>query len=421
VIREDKTGLRPKVTRGPRWARLVFSISAIAVIAGLLAACGGDDEGDDDSSSPIVIGASVPLSGPLGPLGQLITPGYKIAVDEVNAEGGLDVGGEKRQVELMTLDSKSDPTTGANQIRQLVNDNGAVALFGSVTDLVVPQSAAADALRIPYVTSLDPPQIWETQAPEGGWQYAWDFHFAITGEGGAIPAEFAALETIPTNKKLALVANNAADGQAWKEAAGAEAPKTGYEVVADATYPTGTTDFASFINDAKSAGADIVIAQLPPPDGIALWKQMASLGYRPKAAFCEKCANDSPWAAGLGDLAEGTLATGQWSPEQGFPHTEELVSALNEAGVPPADHYLSAFTYSVAQVMFDAMERAGTTDPEAVNEEIGNTDDTYTVGPIKFNEQHGSNTPTVILQWQGGTTVQVFPAIGDSKIVPPAL
>ncbi len=71
-----------------------------------------------------------------------------------------------------------------------------------------------------------------------------------------------------------------------------------------------------------------------------------------------------------------------------------------------------ADTYTSAQVLLDAIESAGSLDKEAINEAIGQTDETYVVGPVKFTEgvnQHASPLPIFMLQWQDGDLEIVYP------------
>ena len=73
-------------------------------------------------------------------------------------------------------------------------------------------------------------------------------------------------------------------GALWES----QAPKYGYTIAYRAEFPVGTTDFSQYIQKAKDANADVMIAQVIPPDAAALWKQMKALGYAPKTAWPEK-------------------------------------------------------------------------------------------------------------------------------------
>jgi len=392
-----------------------------AVVAGtlaplVLAACGGSGS-SDGSSSPIVLGTSLSMTGPLGAIGLDLKDGYQQLIDDVNATGGIEVDGTKRQVTLKVLDNRSDPNTATQQIRELVLKDDVDALLGGCTPpIVIPEALAAEQLRVPFVTSCNPIQAFRS-GNESGWKYSWDLFFDEKDQAETVAA---GLAMATSNKKVALFTDTEPDGVVerglYKEAFAA----AGLEIVGDYTFPVGTSDFSSFISDAKSKGAELVAGQMIPPDGIALWKQMKALNYKPTQAFVSKASVPVAWVETLGDTAEGTLTEGFWSPESGKANSRQLVtSALGEkyAGTPDLGIALQAYT--AADVLTDAIGRAGSTDPDEVNDAIAETDDDFPLGHIKFDSTHTATTPYLLMQWQDGKTVQVLPALSESKLQVP--
>jgi branched-chain amino acid transport system substrate-binding protein len=177
--------------------------------------------------------------------------------------------------------------------------------------------------------------------------------------------------------------------------------------------PVGATNFGDYINSAKSAGADVALGQMVPPDAIALWKQMKALGYAPKIATCEKCGSGDWWPGALGPVAEGTLTSDIWTRGLGGPQAESVVKALREKYKGKVLTGAVA-SHTVVNVLADAIERAGSTDPEAINAEIGKTDKVYGVGHVKFTVNHGAPVPPIMLQWQNGQAVLVYPKSAET-------
>jgi branched-chain amino acid transport system substrate-binding protein len=392
-------------------------IAALMAPVLALAACGGDDDGGGGGGSAggeeITVGTSLPLTGPLGPIGPILRTGYEQAVSEINAAGGVQVGDAKRRVKLVVLDNKSDPNVATQQARTLVNKDGAAALLGACTPpLNVPLSATAETLRVPMVSTCTPVRAW-LAGSKSGWNYAWDLFF---DEEEATKLSFETADLTETNKKVALFTDNEADGVVMGGLWERNAPAMGYEVVYRANFPVGTTSYSSFIRRAKAAGAEIVIAQMVPPDGIALWKQMKSLNYKPKLAFCEKCGATSGWLKALGPLAEGTGVFLSFTPDN--PEGKSSVDALRQKFPATADLSIAVNAHTAAQVLFDAISAAGSVDPEPVNEAIGKTDKTYASGPVRFTD-NAAALKTNMLQWQGQDTVQVYPPIDGQKLQAP--
>jgi branched-chain amino acid transport system substrate-binding protein len=361
------------------------------------AAAGGD----------IVIGAVLPLTGPLAPFGANIRIGYQSAVDAVNKAGGLDVAGTKRQISLVILDDQSDPNIATDQARTLIQRNNAVALLGSATPpLNIPISNVAEQLKRPLLIGACPIRAWLSGKPDG-WQYSWDIFF---DELQMTDLQFQASDLAQTNKKVALFTDTEEDGVVMGDLWEQKAAKVGYEIAYHAKFPVGTTNFSSQIGAAKNAQAQVLIAQMIPPDAFALWKQMKALNYQPVVAFCEKCGNSSAWHQVLGDVGEGTNAADWWSSSLGYPESKDFIDTYSpQLGGVSTDLSGIVSSNSSARVLFEAITKAGSTAPEAINAAIAQTDKTYPVGPIKFGADHTAALKTVMAQWQGANMMRIYP------------
>lgn len=359
------------------------------------------------SSSPIVIGTSLPMTGSLGVFGPHIKMGYLQAVDEVNKDGGLDIGGSKRMVALHLLDNQSSPTLASTQARTLILRDNAVALLGAASPaLNNPLSVVADQLKRPLVTSFAPIRAWLSGRPSG-WRYAWDM---FSDEVQQCDVIYRTAKLVRTNHRVVLFTNADQDGVFFGGTCAQRAPRFGYRVVYQASFAYGTTNFSSQIAAARAAKAQALIAVMIPPDAIALWKQIKALGYRPLIAMCNKGADTGGWRRGLGQLAEGTMTGNWWSPSLGFPQSQRFVAryAKQLGGITP-DLSAIVTAYTVVRVLFDALVTARSTDPAAINAALARTHKTYPLGPIAFGPNHASTTAQVMDQWQGANTVQIFP------------
>lgn len=389
----------------PRLARTAVMCGALALtlVPGMEVARGASPR----DAGPIVVGASLPMTGPLGVFGPLIKQGYQLAVDDVNSEGGLSLGGSKRMVALHLLDNQSDPNTASAQARTLILRDNAIALLGAATPpLNNPLSVVADQLKRPLVTSFVPVHAWLGGRPSG-WQYAWDL---FTDEVRFGDVQYQTANLVKTNRRVALFTDTEQDGIVEGQIFAQRVPAFGYKIVYHASFAPGTTDFSSQIAAAQAANAQVMIAQMTPPDAITLWKQMKALGYRPVAVFCEKCGDAGGFRQALGTLAEGTLAGNWWSASVGYPQTQRFVAryAKQLGGITP-DLSTIVTAYSIARVLFDAVVAAQSTDPVAINAALARTHKTYPLGPLAFAPNHFDSLPQVMDQWQGTSAVQVFP------------
>jgi len=388
----------------------MLAVAAIVATSSLLLAGCSASGGTGDT---ITLGATLPLTGPLQAFGTSLQTGYQAAIDEVNAAGGLDVGGTKHQVELVVQDNASDGNTAAEQAKSLVLDSGAIALLGPATPpLTIPVSAAAEQLGVPLVSSITPIKGWLSGAPEGGYQYSWDLFF---DETQMTPTQCQAADTVETNKKVVLFTDTEEDGpiQAglWTE----NAKKYGYEIVDAIEFPVGNTNFSSQVAEAKASGADIVMAQIIPPDGIALLKEMKTQGYDPQLMFMEKAGNTGGFPTITEGLADGVLAANWFAAGMGLDREQEFIYLYKDVvGGVNSDLGTIVCGYSVAQIVLDALTAAGSTDPAALNEAIGKTDKTYPAAHVKFGTDHSSPILVVQTQWVGNDQILVTNTDGSA-------
>jgi branched-chain amino acid transport system substrate-binding protein len=393
------------------------SILSCLLLALSIAACGGSANGGATSTQMIVIGATLPLSGALASVGVILKAGYQAAVDDANATGAVKINGTSAKIKLVILDDASDPNTASSQATTLFLKDNAVALLGPFTPpLVIAVSDVAERLKRPLITSVAPIEAWLSGRPSG-WQYSWDVFFDENQQTKLI---FQAANLTTTNKRVALFTDTEQDGVVmgglWEQTA----PQFGYQIVSRARFPVGTTNFSSQIAAAKAANADVLITQMVPPDAVALWKQMKSLGYHPKIAEGEKGAATTTWLQGLGSVGEGVLISNFWSRALNYPGDSTLITKSQKAGFS-ATIEIAGFImgYSLTQVLFDAINSTNSTDPATLNTAIGKTNKTYGAGPIKFATNHADAIPAILLQWQNGNTVQVYPQVAGATLEAP--
>ena len=379
--------------------------AAVALLVLLAASC--SKSGTSTADSEIVIGASIPLSGPLAGFGSFQRWGYQHAVDQVNQAGGLQVGGSKRRVRLILLDDKTDPNTTSSNTDTLVSRNNATALLGSCTpSLVVAGAVVADRNRVPMVTGCAPLEAFKSVKK---WQYVWDVFF---DEPDLAEAPFKTLQAagVRTNNKVAIVHDNGPDGavvggQLWPKLA----QQYGYTVVSNQSFPVDNTQFNSLISNAKATGADVFLIDAVTPQAVTIRKQMAAAGYSPQVIVAEKGAEPVQFAQALGNLADGVIVGGYWDSSFPYPGAAQLRQAFEQETKQTYSQHI-ADSYAAAQILLDAISAAGSTDDSKINDAIGRTDKTYVVGPVKFDDQHTSKLPIAELQWQSGETKVVWPS-----------
>ena len=220
-----------------------------------------------NAGGAIVVGTTLSLTGSLGAVGRALEAGYEQEFANVNAAGGIVVGGTREKLKLVVLDNGSNPSTAAAQAADLVRTDHAVALLGSATPLIVmPTALVAEQLRVPLVTSQMPVEAFAS-GDKTGWTYSWDLFY---DERQQATDAARALAAAPGDKKVALFTDDEPDSVVERPLYEAAFKAAGLDVVGDYTFPVGTTGFSSFVSEARAAGAQLVAGQLAPADGGAL-------------------------------------------------------------------------------------------------------------------------------------------------------
>jgi len=367
----------------------------------------------------IVVGTPISRTGPGAPFGIYQDFGYNTVVNDINKNGGLYMSKYKKKlpVRLVLYDSESTPDKCVQGVQRLVLKDKVNALFSDGNPMnVIPCYMIAEKEGVPMASAGVPIQAFLSAKPKDGWKWVWDI---FGDELVMYRQQLLTIDMVQSNKKVALFTDNTPDGVIgnglWKK----NAPAMGYTIVVDGTFPVGTNDFGDMIRRAKEASADIVLSQMLPPDAIGLWKQMRALGYKPKAAFFEKGGEPVEWWQANGQAGQGTMVAGFWHPSLPFPGAKELKERFEkERGQTYSEHIVD--WYTAGRVMMDAIERAGSLDPKAINAEMAKTDKVYEVGRVKYNEDHYFALPTFMTQWQNGKIEIVYPPnIATAKLIYP--
>jgi branched-chain amino acid transport system substrate-binding protein len=365
---------------------------AVPLAVAVAACSGGGSAGSSNadakivnSGAAIVVGSTLSLTGSLGVLGQPLEAGYRQEIADVNAAGGIAVGGTREKLRLVVLDNGGDPTRAAAQATELVQKDHAVALLGSATEPIVMATALiAEQLHVPFLTSQMPVEAFAS-GDKNGWTYSWDLFYDERQQ--ATDAAKALASAAGNNKKVVLFTDNEPDSVVERPLYEAAFKADGLDVVGDYTFPVAATDFSSFIADAKAKGAQLVAGQLAAADGAALLKQWTSSGFRPKAAFLAGTSDAGYQPPSLGRLAQDTLSAGYWSPGQASPGQLAIISpTLGKKYSGSPDYAPAALAYAVAEVLTDALAATGSTNPAELNTAIAHTDARTTAGLVTFNQ-----------------------------------
>jgi branched-chain amino acid transport system substrate-binding protein len=368
----------------------------------------------------IELGASIPLTGKFGSLGTQVKPGYTYAIDDINKAGGVFVKeyNKKIPLRLTSYDDESDPTKAVAKMETLFAEQKVVAYLGGAgSDMHVATSAIAEKNKVPYLGISF--ALWSVH--QKGYKYLFSPFVKSPAQGKDVYEYLnAAIPEGQRPTKVAIFQEKTDWGielcNLWKE----NAPKYGYTVVTYEEYAPGTKDYSGMITKAKSAGADALLAMPTQPDGVAMFKQMAELGWTPKFSMIIRAPENVKWGETLGKNGDYVTIFPAWHNSEKYPGVAELNAAYQAEFKRPAD-LLTGPAYACVQILAAAIEKAGTLDRDQIRDAIAATDMMTVIGPVKFNPDGTGIVKDPMIQWQNGNMVVVAPEdLATTKLAYPA-
>ncbi|MDO4588721.1 MAG: ABC transporter substrate-binding protein [Fusobacterium sp.] len=371
----------------------------------LLTACGGNEnQGKTEAKKEEVvkIGATAPLTGPLAIYGVTATNGSKLAMEEINKNGGV-LG---KKVDFIVLDSKGDSTEAVMAYNRLV-DEGIVAFVGdapSKPSLAIAEVAAQD--KMPMIT----PTGTQFNITEAGSNV---FRACFTDPyQGRILANFA--KNNLKVKTAAIVVNNSSDhSNGVTEAFLKEAAALGIEVVANEGYSEGDKDFRPQLTKILPTNPDVLVIPDYYEQVALITAQAREVGI--KCTFIGPDGWDGvsktldPSAYGV---IENSYFTNHYSLDDKSEKVQNFVKAYRETYKEDPSSF-AALSYDAAYMMKAAIEKAGTTEKQAVVDALKGLEYDGVTGHLTFDEKNNPIKAVTVLKIVNGK--YTFDSIVEAK------
>jgi len=386
-----------------RWPAAVV-VLFLLIAAGCSSGTSGGG-GGGASSKPLVIGASLPLSGDFSQPGEASHRGYLIWQQLVNSGGGL----LKRQVQLKIVDDASDQNTVVSDYTRLISQDKVNLLLGSFSSLLnIPASAVAERSRMLYVCpSCGSPKMFDR-----GFKHIFFAQPATAVHQADLFAQWVA--SLPAGQRPATAAYPSQDdpfAQPVIDGVRKQLETIGIKTVYSKVYPPDTGNFDTIAGDIKASKADLVAQGAVFEDGVGLVRSMIKAGYSPKVMFQTSAPSEGDqYAKGVGSAnTQGVFYAVSWSPDANYPLNQEFVKAYQAkyGGVPPED---AADAFAAAQVLQAAVEAVGSADDQSkLADWLHNNKAQTILGPLSWDETGAPQQTFILAQWQGGQSKIVLP------------
>jgi len=394
------------------------------------------------AGKPIVIGA---------PLATAFLYGWdaeraiKLAVEEINAKGGVTVGKEKRPFKVEVMDTRDlepgVPTSDALLVvEKLILEKNADFIVGGPVRSEAALAAMDLLSKYKKISILSTGVLTPAYHARVAKEYdKFKYCFRISGEvvwmvkGEFIPCLMGIKEKYGLNR-LFIMIQDVAHARAGGGLVGKMSKEVGWEVLGTEVYPTGTTDYSVGLMKAKKENAQVILIWMDMPETSILLKQWYDMKVPalPYGTIISAAEEPGFWKAteGKGEYAMASVVNAGNAPSKATPWTMKFVEAYTKRWKTEPEGYGTSSSYMAVYTLKDAIERAGSLDSDAVITALEKTDMMGVYGRIKFDPKSHQVIPSVdpkegavgtIFQWQAGKRIVVFPpkiAMGEIKLPP---
>ena len=383
----------------------------------------------------VKIGMVSPVTGPMADVGQDSRLGAQLAVEAVNAAGGIKSLAGAR-LELLTADSETKAEVARTEADRLINAGAQIMTGGFHSAHVATMSLLAQQRRVPYIIDIsaaDAPTANAAKSVREGQQKTQYVYRIFTGSAtfGRNAVRYMSeifREAGVSPKRVVLMYSNDLFGKTQTDSfqAALKSASPGFEVVDVIPYPENAVDLSTEVSRARAAKPDVLAPITRPATAILLLEEVA----RQRA---DLMGIISPGAPGLYEtkqiqalkekieyVMDCTVYANYRKPE-----VQKIAGEYAKRSNGRNFDASGAYSYEAIQVIADVLERAASTDPDAVVAAIKKTSFaggvTVSTGPVVFNEVGDNpNASTAMLQILGQKPRVVWPKeVAEQKFVFP--
>jgi branched-chain amino acid transport system substrate-binding protein len=375
------------------------STAVVFVLCLVGAACSTSESGGDTggggggtaSNEPITIGFPADLSTDWAYYDVPMQEGAQFAVDQINDEGGV-LG---RQLELRTVDMRNDVAEAAKVTQQLIDD-GADYLIGTVGDGILAEGQVACTAGVPISTGLGTAPSLVGDMGECAFQLVMSDNiqaavlaeYAI-GEGYSTAYVLGSNE-IPYTKDLPTFFTDAFE-------------QGGGTVVGTDQYKIGAGDYSAVVTKLANVDPepDAVFTPMFIPDSVVFLRQLRQAGLTMPVLSTDGNADAALLDAGAKAI-DGLTFSNSVCTAEGDPAVQAFYDDYQERYGKEPSSYVAVIGFDEVNLVADAIEAAGSSEPDALIEQLANTNYTGVSGQVEMDpETRRANKPAALIQMDG--------------------
>jgi branched-chain amino acid transport system substrate-binding protein len=349
------------------------------------------------AAAPVKIGFVNSITGPEAPIGEALTNGVDLAMEDLKKKG-IDL-------QLLRQDDTGKPQVAMSALEQLATGDDVAAVVGPYAS--APANALAKMAEQYKVPLLIPVASKEDITRQG---YQWVFRLNAPAHNYADDLIDAAL-AFGKPKTIAFIYESTDFGTSVATLGKEYAKQKGLQIVGDEAYQKGAADYRSTLTKLKAAKPDLVLMVSYVADAVLLMRQSREVGLKPMAFLGGGAGFDTVQFQNEHDISNDVFCVTQWTPDNGAPGSADFAQRYEKKfGKRPTYH--AATAYESMMIMGDVVQKAGG-DKKKIRDALAAGTWNGIMGEVKFETFGGFTNQNkhqmVVFQYQKDKTVTVFP------------
>lgn len=369
----------------PRLSRCVRLLLVLTLALGTTIACERRSDGPaDDGTGDVLVGLYGSLTGDGASFGLSSREGTELAVEELNAGGGV-LGG--RRIRLLVEDNQSRPDEASNAVTKLITQDRVVAVLGEVASRrTLAAAPVAQRYQIPLIT---PASTNERVTEVGDYIFRVCFIDPFQGE---VLAKFAFNDL--KARRAAVLRDITQDySVGLTESVVKNFAALGGQVSDPISYSGGDPDFRAVLTQIRAQKPDVIFATGYYTEAAIIVRQARELGMTMPILGGDGWVGDA--LANGREALRNTFISNHYSGDNPSPVVQNFVADYRKKFGKEPDS-IAALAYDAVKVLADAFERAGTTNGAAVRDALANSDVAGVTGQLTMDARRNVSKPAVI-------------------------
>jgi branched-chain amino acid transport system substrate-binding protein len=362
----------------------------------------------------VKVGVVLPLTGAEAKFGEIEKRSFDMALEEINAKGGI----KGEPLELIVEDDTGRPDVGRSVVEKLITKDKVVMVGGGYSSSVTYAVAGVcQQNKMPFLVNTGAAD----NITSSGWDYIFRLNPPVSEYAGAIESM---LTEVIKPKTVAILHENTLFGTSGAKSFDETCKKLGYKVLLKEGYESGGIDFKPILVKVRQLNPDILYMVSYIMDASLLMKQAKELKLTPKMFIGGAAGFTLPEFAKNAEIASDKVVSATlWHQILGYPEAMPYFNKYVKKYKQDTEYH-GAEAYAAAYVIADVLKRAKSYSSADIKEALAATDMMTAFGPVKFisygKMKNQNKLSTYVVQWIDGKLELVWPAnLATKKLIYP--